>query len=431
MNGILNKNRIWIPGEKQEELRKNFFRYTIIQKHKKTSSFISKLSKDGRLVIPKQLAGGFIDGKVFIRLEKIKNSHRTGVFFDGNKFHILSVIPERTMSGFEVLAYEKQDGFFIWFFASKGRPNEIFIKKYIGTDFARFLGYYRSEGGKPRLSKRRGREFSFTNGSLILIGDFLKIIKSFAEIKIIKASIRYPEGKRNRGIERNFLLKAGLLDDNIKEGSGKRLSRIVFRVYVTNSAFSEIISNSEIELRKIISENPLKNNNIMIEYLRGVLMGDGSFYSWRDKKGSLHSRIQIFEPDKKAMEDIANFMEEMGIRGRMCRSNRSDMFIFTSFLNWEKLLRLYSINLFPNRREKIAKSIIMHKRFRTMKHFQKLPKTFERKYLFEKMGVSKTYANTWLRDMEREGLVSYADKKRKTLVLTKEGIKNSEVLKKV
>ncbi|MBI5061156.1 MAG: hypothetical protein HZB67_02480 [Candidatus Aenigmarchaeota archaeon] len=399
--GKLIKNRIWVPKELHKGLQNSFYEFSIKQEGNEIS-FISKLNKDGRIVIPKTF-DEMNSGVSKVSFHEVKNSLRPKVMLNRNKIDMLSLIPKKTLSGFEILALTKGDEIFSWYFASKGRPKEIIIKRYVEPKIFRFLGYYRAEGGKPRICKRRGREFSFTNKSLDLISDFIELFSVIADEKMIKATIRYNPASHEKinGIKRR-LVKMGLNEESITSGKADRIQDFTVKLYITNSLLSEIINTAENNLRKYISTS--KDSDLIVEYLRGVIAGDGSLYYWVDKKGSLHSRLQIFEADRNALEDIKKMLEFCGILGKIVESKKK-MYIYTAYLGWKSLLFVHKNKLSPFKTYVSKKAIKMHKRFRSMKHFLILPKEFNTSQFRELTKRTYGYSASWLKDREKEGLI--------------------------
>ncbi|MBI2172862.1 MAG: hypothetical protein HYT73_01475 [Candidatus Aenigmarchaeota archaeon] len=396
----LISKRIWVPKRLHNNLQNNFYEFKIERGNDKIN-FLSRLSKDGRLVIPKSFP--FENGEVRVTARKVRNSARPKIFLTKTRIDLLGLIPKKTLTDYEILAIPKLNKILLWYFASKGRPNEITINRYVYSDFCRLLGYYRAEGGKPRISYRRGREFSFTNSSMEIISDFVGLFGSLSDVNLLKASIRFSDKSQNKIAKiKNQLINLGLPPDCIRYGKGGKIRDFNVRLYITNSILSEFINNSESCMRKICSERKWKN--FSIEYLNGVISGDGSLYVWRDKKGSNHARLQIFEPNKSALDDISCILESFGIRGRILNSDRK-MYIYVASLNWTNCLLVYKNKLAGLKSNVLKPHIKGHKRFRPMSLFLLLPRKFTTSDFRKITKKSYGYSATWLKDREKEGLV--------------------------
>lgn len=406
--GILKKNRIWLPIDLQKQIQNKFCKFYISQK-KNRVVFISKLNKDKRLVIPKQFIKKLKSGTVKLSIIKIDNFPRPKKMVQNSKIDFLSLIPEKTLTGFEILAFPIGKKILLWYFASKGRPKEFIAQRFLKKEFLRMLGYYRSEGGKPRVSYRRGRELSFTNSSINLIFDFMKIFNNIFDLKLIKANIRHNPGFYNDAIKvRDELINFGLNSNNITIKQASRIRKFAVKLYVTNSLLSEIIHNAENKLRKYLIEN--KNLTLIKEYLQGVISGDGSFYSWVDKKGSTHSRLQIFESNYEAISDIAEMLKLLGINGTL-NPTKTKMYVYTAYINWQNLLTIYNLKLLPDKIDYLKKIIKNHKRYRSMKHLILLPKRFNTSEFRSLVKKNYGYCASWLKDRESEGLIRKVGKK--------------------
>jgi hypothetical protein len=397
-----------------------------IKHNEKSINFISKLNKDGRLIIPKEHYNNIKDGAVSVRVRPLRSLRIPKKHFARSKLDILSLVPKKTSSGFDILSLEENRNLFLWYFASKGRPNPIRVRRYLDLEFCRFLGYYRAEGGKARISYRRGREFSFTNTSLDIIQDFIRIFKNFTSLDLIKVSITYnPNKKVNLNKISDDLTKIGIGHHSIRFRKSDKVHEYSIRLYITNSLLSELVDNSEKIIRKeLVSSARLK---AVKEYLSGIIAGDGSVYFWIDKKGSLHSRLQIFEPNKSAIEDFNKMLKLFEINGRIVKA-KSNMYIYTAFLNWKSLLNFFDNNLCPIKIEPIKTAIKKHKRFKTVRHLLYLPNLFTIEDVMRVTKRDRNYCNTWLRDRKLEGLIKI-DQNR--LRLTDSGMNLVKIIKKL
>lgn len=425
----LIKNRVWVPANLKRIIGNGFFKFGIFQNGQKIS-FISKLNKDGRLVIPKEY-GSLKTGSVTVSYSPIINCSRTKHTFVGSKIDLLSTIPTNTLSGFEILVSKKRGKLFVWYFSSKGRPDPIIIKRYVDSEFSRFLGYYRAEGGKSRVSRRRGREFSFTNKSLPIIQDFIKIFGSFSDTKMLKSRIAYNPTFNDIPKVKRQLIDMGVDKNSITVGKSGNVKEFVIRLYVTNSLLSEIVNNSESLFRTHIHNS--KNEAHLVEYLRGVIAGDGCLYSYRDKKGSLHSKLNIFEPNRHALECIQNLLSSLGIHGDIDRKNEK-MYTYTAYLNWGGLLIMYEKALSPFKVNVLKNTIKSHKRFRSLKYLIYLPRKFNTSQFRTITERSYDYSISWLKRREKENLIKRAvkdTKKRNVWILRESAISTARLLKEI
>ncbi len=433
-------NRIWLPKEIQKKIKGNFFEVKI-RKSKRNSNFITILTKDGRFVIPKNI-------REFLKLElndivnaqimEIKNKKRKIAFFKNGRFDMLAFIPNKTMSNFKVLAKEEDPLIHLWY-STKGRPKEIKIMRFLPLEFARFTGYFQAEGGKPKLEKRRGRELSFTNKSPKLIEEFLRLSKYLFDCSLWNATIRYNIVLKISEIEKisKLLEENGVSKEFIKAKNAKRISSYTVKLWISNSLLAETVSNMTECLMRYLTNNKwdIIKKDSCIYFLQGLFAGDGNFYSWKDKKGSLHSRFQIYEGKKKYIEIYKKLLSRFGISGKIVKEKNKNLFIFRSYLNWNNLLTILDCGMFKysEHEASLKKTIIEHKKFKAMKHLIKIKDKISVNFLGKITNRPNYYSSSWLRDRGKEGIIRKIGKRGNAYVweLTMNGKKIKGILNKL
>ena len=178
------------------------------------------------------------------------------------------------------------------------------MNRYLPFDFVKLLGYHQAEGGKPVLRKRRGREFNFTNKRMDLIKDFMKKSEHLIDKRLWNVTIRH-----NINIKKEMLdkVKKELLKEKVNKIDIKpatRIKHIVIKIWISNSILAETIENLNDKIKNLFLENKTKiQNDLYGLYFRGYLAGDGNFYSYRDKYGSLHSRLYLYEEKERYIKN--------------------------------------------------------------------------------------------------------------------------------
>ena len=123
----VKRGRIWLSNN---EIYKNKFIEVFIKNRDKRSSFFAVISKDKRVYIPKKIREKlFIVG--WVELEKIKiikNKKRGKRLIKNKKIDILSAIPKKTLSNYDILVNSKGNKLCCWY-CTYGRPNEILLNK--------------------------------------------------------------------------------------------------------------------------------------------------------------------------------------------------------------------------------------------------------------------------------------------------------------
>jgi bifunctional DNA-binding transcriptional regulator/antitoxin component of YhaV-PrlF toxin-antitoxin module len=411
-------NRVWIPKKYQKLIHDKFLEIEI-RKNERSVKFLSRINCDGRLVIPKGFAKQLNIGKgdvVNVNIGVIENIERKSKLFDKEVFDLLSFIPKRTMSGFEIFVKEHGEKLILWY-SARGRPKEIEINRYVPIKFSRLLGYYQAEGTKPILRKRRGRELSFTNKSIRMIKDFIEISRTLFDVELWNATVRYNHNIEMGGIEDliTSLPDMGIRKSKIKCKEAKRISSYTIKIWITNSVLVETIFNMMEKIREHIISNDSNGNGkkILKYFLQGLIAGDGSFNVLRDKNNSQHSFLSIYEGNEKYAKDYKSMMEKMQIYGNIRKDNRKNLFVFHKPTNWDDLLRLLEYELFCRKSHflKLKKAITEHKRYRSLKYLDLFSRDISTSDFRKLTNRSYEYTYTWLRDREREKMIERLDKR--------------------
>jgi len=414
-------NRIWLPKNFQDTFR-SYFLEIELKKQNKKQKFFTKITKDGRFVIPKEIRENLElkkNEKLCLKIRPILNNKFNRDFFQNDKIDVLAFIPVKTMSGFDILTVERKKKLYIWY-STKGRPNEIELNRFLPISFLKLLGYYQAEGGKPKLQKRRGRELSFTNKSLFIVKDFIKLSKSMFRTDLWKVTIRHNPNVPKDEIDnlKLELTNLGINTNNISSQVAERISHYTIRLWITNSLLFEILFSMMNKMRKYLVSSQFNHSNrkLCALFTQGLLAGDGTFHYWIDKKGSLHSNIGIFEANEDYMKDYQLLLNKFQVYGNFKKHRTKNFYIYSVFTNWNSLLILWGLKLLisPHHRESLKKTILRHKRYRSMKYLRFLPNEFTTSWFRKTFDVSYPYTISYLRDRMNEN------------ILLKIGLKNNE-----
>ncbi|MEK6932988.1 MAG: hypothetical protein AABW56_04315 [Nanoarchaeota archaeon] len=427
----VKKGRVWIPKKKQTKYKGKFIEIFVKNNNKK-SSFIAVIPKDGRFYIPIEIRNK-LKVKDKIKIEKIillKNKRRNDKLISKNRFNILSIIPEKTLSDYEILVVDMGDKYLCWY-CTQGRPKEILLNKHVPLSFAKLLGYYQAEGGKPKLRKRTGRNFSFTNKKFELIKDFFNISKCLFDVKEWNVTIRYEKNMDYKKIEelKDKLKFLGINPKKIFIRQAKRIKESTIVLWISNSVLTEVIDNFNKKFKEFIIKE--KNEFLFKNYFQGEIAGDGNFFSYRDKTGSLHSRLNIYEEKLEYVLNHKRILDNFGLIGKIKKDKEKELYTLKLTNNWEMLLRLLEYDLFynaPHHKKRLIWTIKEHNRFRALNYIINLPIKFNSKILNKTLGDRGTYIYSWLRKRRKEGLIKTLDKG--LWSLTEEGIKIKNLLNK-
>jgi len=361
-NVNIKDNRIWLPKNIQKIIKTDFIRITIENSH-----FITKLTKDGRFVIPKKYRKNVSETSKIIKVNILRNLKRPMNNLSNNRIDVLSFVPEKTMSGFDILTLEKNKSLKLWY-STKGRPNELIINRFLPIEFILLIGYYQAEGGKAKLTKRRGREINFTNADLDIIIDFIKYLKYLINIDLLKCTLRYNKHIDYSTINKvkKKLISLGIKKENINDKQAERIKKYTIKIWVTNSVLGEIINNMMNKIRKYLS-NKEANKKLIIYFLQSFIAGDGNFYSLRDNNGSLHSYLRLFESNKEFIEDYRKLLQKLGINGKIRKVKNKNLYLYEVFVNWNLLLKILKLGLLeksPNNQKRLINAIKQHRSYK-------------------------------------------------------------------
>lgn len=427
----VKRGRVWLSNT--EKYRNKFVEIFIVYKNKK-ASFFAIIPKDGRFYIPKKIRENLkIKDSVKIeRIKRIKNQKRITKLWENSKIDLLSIIPEQTMSGYEILVRNKNNKLHCWY-CTQGRPKEILLNKYVPKSFIRLLGYYQAEGGKPKLRKRQGRSLNFTNKNFELIKDFIELSSHLINIELWKATIRYNK-KIDKKVIKDLiknLQNLGLKKENIYSKNADRIKNYVIKVWIANSILAEIIENLNKSIKEFLVKN--RSEEMFVNYLRGFIAGDGNFFAYRDKKGSLHSRMYIYEEKEEYVKTHKKILDSYGLKGKIRKVKDKNLYLLTLVNNWEMLLNLLKYDLFtyaPHHRNRLIWTIKEHNKYRALKYLPFLPELFSIKELNLLTNKNYNYGASWIGKRKKEELIEFTkkEKNRSLWKLTKEGKDIREIL---
>ncbi len=429
----VKRGRVWLPNNREY---KNRFLEISINFKDKIASFIATISKDGRLYIPIKIREEYrIENENEVLVKEIKilnNIKRKKQILSKNGINILPAIPQKTLSGYEILVTEKKEKYLCWY-CTQGRPKEVALNKRVPKSFARFLGYYQAEGGKPILRKRRGRTFSFSNTKLYLIRDFFELSKLLIDPTLWNISIRCnPNFKKEFQYDLiNKLEEIGIKSERIKLSSAERIKKYTLILWFANSIFAETIDKLNAEIKKLLTKHNSKE--IFEEYFRGVIAGDGNFSAHRDKNGSLHSRLSIYEEKEESIRKYKEILIAYGIPCKIKKAKNKNLYVLMSNCNWDILLSLLKSDIFlyaPHHKSKLIWTIKNHKRYSPLKHIANIGENFDIEEIKNLTNKENSYNFGWIRDRKDEGFIcdSKIGSKKKNWMLTKKGKELKKVL---
>ncbi|GEM_PF-5537684 len=425
----INTNRLIIPPTIPSSILNRFIEIELT-KGSSQSSFVIFLAKTRRFFVPIEIRKALHlqhNDQIKVNLQPLQNTLRTPILIKDKKFDFLSSVPITTLSGYSVLVLPKRNNLLCWY-SSQGRPNELLIKRFADPlKIARFIGYYQAESGKSKLFPRRGRELNFTNTKLTLIQDFLSLSQKFLDITLWHVTISY-----NKNVQPKFIndlihtfVDYGLLQKNIHTRIATRIKNYTIKTYISNSVLAETIALTSNKLQNYLATQ--QNFPLFIEFMKAYIAGDGTFFSKRDKYGSLHSRLILHEQYYGSILLLEKIMKNHGFSGRIRKHATKNLYLFITIINWDFLFLLLQYDLLaltPNHKEKLINALLTHKNYHSLKYILDLPSRFS--YTELKLNCSR---KGWLNKRIREGLI--AQTQDQTYILTLKGIRTKELLNKL
>ena len=197
--------------------------------------------------------------------------------------------------------------------------------------------------------------------------------------------------------------------------------------WISNSILAETIGNFNEKIKEYLSKN--NDDEIFKNYMQGYLAGDGNFFSNRDKNGSLHSRLSLYEESEVYINQHKEILDRYGLNGKIRKDKNKNLFRLIITSNWSKLLILAEYDLFsyiPHHKKRLMWAIKQHNKFRSLKYLINLEKRFDYKALQRITQKGESYTRGWLLKRRREGIIE--KEKERVWKLTEEGQRIKNIL---
>lgn len=442
---IDKSNKIIIPKEIRDKCKYNFLEAKI-EIDDKEKCFIASVNR--RITIRKQvreqldIQEGDVIAAEFHGLER---AERTDELFNNSKVDLLSLIPEETTKGYEIIVseFEKDSEEFlrVWSPAGTKGARQIELKRFVDKRaLGEILGQYQAEGQKSRKLS----QLVFTNKLVEEHHDFIQNMELMGLSKdLINVQCVYNEEmcSKEKALCRckDFEHSTGYLVNNVV--SHKSRGPLAFRTKVRNVLFTECLFGSLEAFRNNLSSNITNQNRELGEgFVAKLLTGDGTFdatISPAREYGSPSINIKVVDEDVSALEDYKSVLSNFGFRPYVNQER-----IFTrSSCSLDNILFLFKINAFENTKNwqqmAIAVMLILQgRRYRTYKRFIDFLDTEDEissGFIMENYDVSRKAAQEWLNNKCGENLLEMSRKSPypKLYKLTEQGIEFAENLKSV
>ncbi len=329
-----------------------------IAKRDKQKMFLTKfnqiISLRNEVVTPLDLiAKNLVD----ISVRKARLLPRTADIFKDNKIDMLSLIPEKTKQGYEIIVTEfnkdDEDWLRCWYCHYRGSGRQIEIRRFVDMmSFGNMLGQYQAEGTKYSntnkliclcfVNKLIAEHIDFLN-SLVLLG---------IEKRMVRGGISYNphllKEDRRRSIIKEYETRLGL---KVKETSISNAGKGAygFRTIVRSTLITEIVLFAMNKIRTRLSntkEFSIDEQLLADAFLAKLLTGDGTLDIRIDNREYDFpcTRIKIVDGNLDYLKDYYKILENLKFRPKL-RENYKWVKAICSF---EKLLYFYKICAFKN-----------------------------------------------------------------------------------
>jgi len=430
-----NNSRFFIPraARSDEKLHLEDFYEIKIKCKGKTASFIIYLGgADERVRIPKGIAhqlGLKRSGEiVLMAASRIVRPQNPTSFLHGGCIDVLYFIPYMTYSGFPVICRERMKNkarLLECWYSSKGRPNELVVKRFVSTDFLRLCGYYQAEGAKLKLRSRQGRSFQFSNSRETIIRN---VIARLREIGLTSDSIslhaRYNPHKKSSmlGKIKRIASELKLFEGRVRTSPAPRIANLACNIVVTSSIFGETVMNAMDYFRRRFAKRIRRSEtNLCYKFLQGLFDGDGSLFVFRSK--SLHIRIMLYEGNGEYANDYSKILNNLGISNKITKDSSKNLYKLHVNGSWKTISKFLKGGIFSLRGERHAiflDAVRQHERFSTLEPLRCFinSKEISTMEIKAKTGWKYGWVSSWLKRRRREGVVRFIRKKKINGIVT-------------
>lgn len=410
-------NKIKIPKSVQQKCEKDFLELKI-QTEDQEKCFIASVNE--KITIRKQIREQLevqVGDVLAVEFNKVERAGRTEQLFKNGKVDLLSLVPEKTSKGYEIIVSEfetESDVFLrIWSPGGTKGARQIEIKRFVDKRaLGEILGQYQAEGEKSGEISR----VVFTNKLVKEHRDFIRNLESFGlDRRSISIQCVYNEelisekeaASRCEGFEQSIGIEVEkFVSYNRSKGP------LAFRTKIYSVLFAEILFDSLSVLRKNISQEINHQNDVLGKgFLAKLLTGDGTLdttISSARTYGSPSINVRIVDQDLSALKDYKAILSNFGFQPFISKKH-----IYTrSSCSLENLIFLYKIRAFRGTRNwqqmHVTIALILRgRRYKTYKRFIDFldVEKISSNTIIDNYDVSRKAANEWLKNKSDENLL--------------------------
>ena len=267
------------------------------------------MTKFNRMITLRRATEKFLNLKyqdlITIELDEIKNTEKSRDLFYEDKIDMLSLIPDKTSRGFEIIVTEfdknNEKWLRIWYSHERGSGQQLEIRRLVEIDtLGSLLGQYQAEGTKHKRTIKFSLEF--TNKIIPEHQEFiafllkLGISKDAFEFRFTYNPNRLSEEEMINHVKRFETIVGCKI--KISQGTSKGIG---FRTVIRNTLLTEIVLNSLDKIRDILtneSKYTLNQQELANNFLAKLLTGDGTLDVRCTRRDFPDISIKIVDTDK-------------------------------------------------------------------------------------------------------------------------------------
>ncbi|MBI4452293.1 hypothetical protein HY637_02610 [Candidatus Woesearchaeota archaeon] len=389
----------------------------IITKEDKQKEFLTKFNNviTLRREIENTLNLNYQD-LITLEIQEIKNVERTKELFYDDKIDMLSLTPEKTSKGYEIVVTEfdknNENWLRIWYSHERGSGQQLEIRRF--TDIATLgslLGQYQAEGTKNKNTDKFRVEFANK-----LIPEHQEFIDSLSKLGIPKdaCEFRFTYNPNRLSEEetinhvKNFETIIGC-KAKISQGNSKGIG---FRTIIRNTILTEIVLNSLDKIRNLLANESKYTHNqqeLANNFLAKLLTGDGTLDVRCNRRDFPELHMKIVDQDLNYLKDYCAILRNNGFKTRI---NERRICVISS-CSFRGLLYLYRIKAFKNSGSwnKLITAIALclrGRRYYTYSRFSELAdyKKFGTSVISKGFQMQSNMASDWLNNKTKENLIA-------------------------
>lgn len=409
--GIYFPNKIWNENSSEKG---QYIKITLIKKYKKFT-FLTRLNQiiSLRKSVKRNLSLGLGD-IVQVKIEKITNLQRSKEIFYNSKIDMLSLVPEKTSQGYEIIVTEftknSEKRLRIWYCHERGSGRQIEIKRFVNIKtLGKLFGQLQAEGTKHSEKKQR---LEFCNKLVLEHKDYVNYL---TEIGISKEKIFSQISRRNdttnlekpiKEYEETVAIPVSYITRSGQKG------KYGFRTYVRSILITEIFLNGLNIMRKqlVNKDWDIKLQIFADAFFSKLLTGDGTLDVMINNREYKYPFVRIKITDQKLeyLMDYAKILKKLGFNPKI----KEEHIFVRAVCSLERLLYLYKIRAFENTNNwnKLLVLIALYlqgRRYRTLYRFLDLTEldSFTSLDLMKNYNLQLRAVNDWLNNKEKEGLL--------------------------